>query len=628
MPGITGIYLKRQTNLEINDLNLRMIRTVNYEDRYKIDSIVDERVIFNRISLGILNPEPQPVYNEDKSLWIIMEGEIYDYQMLKKDLMLKGHKFSLNNDPEFILHLYEDHREDFGDKLKSINGIFLGIIYDKKINKLIVFNDRYGLKPLYWCDRGDYFLFSSEIKAILQDKGLNRELELKAIAEFFSFGYVLGDKTFIKDVNLFSPASIFICSGERNEIERYWSWNRIKKIKVNDEEEIIGELYRLWLLAVGRRLEGKGKIGLTLSGGLDSRAIVAAISPNYFPIHAVTFGKKNCDDYKIAKKVSDILGIKHYFVEITGENWISGIEKTVYISDGLLNVIHQHSWSAIDAMKTFFDINLNGFAGDLVIGGSYLEKEFLNIENIDKHFEKVFFTMNSDGISINDENEFYDTHMINKMRKSSYYSLAKEIKHEINNCRDSDYFFLNNRVRRFTLMGTVCSQTKLENRKPFFDNEFIDFVYSLPNELRYRHYIYNKMLLKYFSKVYESIPWQKTGLPIGTNKIYETLYTYFRKGKNKINKLLQLIGGPLTFMDNINFADYNRLIRDDEIKQYITNIILSPRALDRGYFNQGFIKQIVDSHMQRKKNNAQIIGLLLTFEIFNRIFIDGDKVHF
>lgn len=627
MPGLAGIIKEQGNTLDIEQLLPKMCEIIKYEDWYKTDTFLDKTIGIGRVSLGILNPETQPIFNEDKTLCIMMEGEIYDYQHLKEDLVSKGHTFLVNNDPEFILHLYDEYRTDFADKVKYLNGIFLFAIYDYNSNELVICNDRYGLKPLYLCDRDNYLLFSSEIKAILQDASFKRKINLEAMAEFFSFGYVLGDNTLIEGIKLLPPASIFTYSNGKSEINQYWNWNQIKKIDDIDEEKIVDELGRLWLQAVERRMQGNRKIGAFLSGGLDSRAIVSAIDPKHLPIHTLTFGKKNCDDYTIAKKVCDKLGLKHHFVEITAERWFSRIEKTVWVTEGFLNVIHQHTWDAVDRMKEYCDINLNGFLGGAVIGGSYLPNKKYSTKNIDEYHNSSFSKMNKGGMSNENEKISYNSQIFDMLSKSSFFSLKKTIDREIKDPDENDYFFINNRGRRFILMGTISAQTKLENRKPFFDNDLIEFVYSLPNEIRLNSYIYNKMLLKFFPAPFKTIPWQKTGMPISTSENFVRGYHLYRMFKSVTNRLLQKISLPPMFKNNTDYVDYNNWMRDNkELKKYIHDTLLSEKSLNRGYFNPDFIQKLIGDHMSGKKNYAQILGLLITFELFNRMFIDGEKL--
>jgi len=626
MPGLTGILKKQENALNIEDLLARMCKVIKYEDWYKIDTFLDESIGLGRASLGTLNPESQPMFNEDKNLCIMMEGEIYGYKDLKEELILKGHRFLVNNDPEFILHLYEEYGKEFENKLKDLNGIFLFMIYNLKNHKLIICNDRYGFEPLYWCDRGNYLLFASEIKAILQDKSFIRAVGLEAMAEFFSFGYVLGDKTLIEGIKLLPPASIFTYYNNRIEIKQYWNWNQIEKTGTMDEDEIVEKLGKLWIQAVERRMHGKKRIGLTLSGGLDSRAIVSAIDTKYYPVKAITWGIRGCDDYKIAKKVCERLGIKHHFVEMNAKKWFSGIEKTVYVTDGHYNVIHQHSWQVLNEAKKYIDVNISGVLAEMV-KGDFLIKDVLANTKMNEYYDIVFKSMNRGNINTKSEENFYSKNVFNLIKNVSKKSLRKNIKETISDPQYNDYFFINNQGRRFALMGSICAQTKLENRTPFFDNDFLEFLYSMPNKLRFNSYIYDKMLLKFFPGVYEDIPWQRTGLPIGSHKITQKVRHYYVGGKSRLNRLLRRMGLPPIFKDNRDFADYNNWMRNNkELRQYIYDIILSKRALRRDYFNANFVKGIIDKHMSSKENNSQIIGLLLTFELFNRMFIDGDKL--
>ena len=124
MPGITGIFLKSNNNLNLSQLNRKMVNVLIHEDWYKVDTIVDKKYSLNRVSLGILNPQSQPIFNRDRTLCIMMEGEIYAYEDIKERLIKKGYQFCTDSDVEFILYLYEEYKDNFDEYLKRINGIF------------------------------------------------------------------------------------------------------------------------------------------------------------------------------------------------------------------------------------------------------------------------------------------------------------------------------------------------------------------------------------------------------------------------------------------------------------------------------------------------------------------------
>jgi asparagine synthase (glutamine-hydrolysing) len=310
--------------------------------------------------LGIFNPEPQPIFNQDKTLFIMMEGEIYDYQDMKQELISKGHKFSVDNDPEFILHLYEEYGKD---QVHKLNGSFIVVIWDEIAQKLLIINDRYGLRPLYYTEHNGYLLFGSEVKAILQDETLKRIVDDRSVADFFSFGYILGDKTFFRGIELLPPASLLTYNGGHISIEHYWDFNFNESYGDYPEEYYSEKLSKLLLQAVERQMNGNHKVGVPLSGGIDSRTIVASIAKKYYPIHTFTFGKRNCDDARFAQMVANKLGTNHHFFELKPDDLASYAEKAVYITDGMKNCVHAHVSNILSGIDQKVAVVFDGMQG-------------------------------------------------------------------------------------------------------------------------------------------------------------------------------------------------------------------------------------------------------------------------
>ena len=297
MPGIVGIT---PSNLD-NELLEHMISSIKHEEWYGLDKYYDSLFGIARVHLGTFNPEPQPIFNEDKSLCIFMDGKIYDYDEELLKLKDKGHKFNIVNDPEFCLHSYEEFGEDF---VKKLNGSFVIAICDLKEEKLLLVNDRYGLRPHYYAVNNDKLLFAPEVKAILQDKDFKKELNDETVADFFAFGEILGNKTFFKGIEVLPPASILTYVKGEISIKQYWDFNYEPDYS-KTEEEFVDELVKTFKKAVAIRMKDNYRYGVSLSGGLDSRAVVAAIEKNKIKeVLTFTFGPLDCDEVKIAKKVS------------------------------------------------------------------------------------------------------------------------------------------------------------------------------------------------------------------------------------------------------------------------------------------------------------------------------------
>lgn len=615
MTGIVGILKLTDNPVNIENLLVEMSKAIKHEKWYKIDKFISDKIGLSRVSLGVLNPEPQPIFNEDSSLCIMMEGELYDYADLKKDLKSKGHKFSINNEPEFILHLYEEHGEEFANKL---NGSFAIVIWNDKKHELLIINDRYGLRPLYYTNWADKLLFGSEVKAILADKTFNRNINDEAVSDFFSFGYLLGNKTFFEDINLLPAASILVCQNGQVSIRDYWNFDF--KFKENYEEHsedyYVKSLYRLWSQAVERRMKGNHRIGVLLSGGLDSRLVVGAINQKYFPIDTFTFGKPNCEDATFAQLISNRLGTQHHFFALTPDHLVFSAEKNVYLTDGMKNCTASHMTPGQYEMKDHSDIILSGLTGDLILGGNYITDQILSAQNINE-VAKIVFDMINGPVTVEMASHFFSTDYYKKIEGKAFNSFIKEFKKTVINANHTDYFFIRNLARRFLTLGHVIANDQLEYRIPFCDIDFTDFVYTIPVKLRKDSYIYVKTFKEMFPQLAE-IPYRPKDPSQSTY-----IQRIKRKLVRKINCVFEKMGYGTIIEYKREFHDYDNWMRKNkELKEYILRVLLDKKTLSRPYFNQEYVKKILDQHMSGKANNFQLIGLLLTFELWHRQFID------
>jgi len=217
---VPGICLIAQKDFDERRVLESMASSIKHEEWYQTDIFTTPLFGVRRVHLGIFNPEPQPIFNEDKTVAIVMDGRVYDYAEKKNELQRKGYRFSTDGDPEFCLHLYEELGTDF---VKRLNGIFAIVLYDSRQQKLLVMNDRYGLRPLYYAVDGERLMVASEVKAILK-AGKSRKLDDGAVADWLAFGRLLGDKTFFQGITVLPPASILEYMSGEISLERYWEF--------------------------------------------------------------------------------------------------------------------------------------------------------------------------------------------------------------------------------------------------------------------------------------------------------------------------------------------------------------------------------------------------------------------
>jgi len=586
MPGLVGftdIHHKYGNNMLLNMRSL-----LKHFDWY-IDEgpYSDKQIYASRTHLGIIDQGKQP-YNLNDRFFSWLEGEFYNQEELKAK-----YKVTSKTDNELLSNIY--HSTGSFEFLKDVDGYYAAVLYDKKEKIVYLITDRYGFKPLYWGLINGNLVWSSELKGFLSCTDFKPVIDREAVEEFFDIGYLLENHTWFNHVELLPPASILLFNFKKSkvEIKHYWSWHNIKPIKEPiDEREIAEELGRLFKHSVHKRVKNNERIGITLSGGLDSRAILAAVPEDYKPLHTFTFGQKGCDDIKIAQKASEIKGAIHHFYYMSSKDWFKKRAENVWRVDGNLNLLHMHAFESTLYMKKHFDINLNGFAGDLVLGGSYLRSNNL------------------------------DTKINSKIVKEK-----TNCKKEISNFKDwylidkTDPYFINNRVRRFTNSGTILVAQLIEQRKPFFDNNVIDFVYSLPDSLRYESHIYNKMLLSAFPEYFNKIPWQKTGCPISYPDQLVKLITFRNHVINKLKGESKRFG--FNFEDSKNYTDYPAWIRQKPAKSFFENILYAKNAIYPAYVDKAKIQRYLRDHIQNKANYHNELCTALTFELWLQQVFEG-----
>ncbi|MBF0275647.1 MAG: asparagine synthase (glutamine-hydrolyzing), partial [Nitrospinae bacterium] len=263
--------------------------------------------------IDVSNNGHQPMTDRDNSSTIIFNGEIYNYRELKENLQQKGHHFKSSSDTEVLLYLYKEYKEKM---LEKLNGIFAFAIWDKVERELLICRDGMGVKPLYYVDGDRGFLFASEIKALLFDNYIERQIDSKALHGYLSFLWTPAPRTMLKGVKKLEPGHALIV--KENRIKRKWRFYDLpygRNLLQGDEEEISRELAENISKAVERQLVSDVPVGAFLSGGLDSSAIVAFAIKKYNKgdLNCFTIGLNKSDaasdgfveDFPYAQKVAD-----------------------------------------------------------------------------------------------------------------------------------------------------------------------------------------------------------------------------------------------------------------------------------------------------------------------------------
>lgn len=609
MPGIFGI-VDLVEKIDLSKKIQTMAHSLTYEPWHKTYTFFKNEIALGSTNLGIINPMLQPFFNQDKSLCMIMHGEIYDYRRKFLDQINKN-----QNDLEKILKLFKKESVNF---IHDLNGSFVFAIYDFRRKTLIIANDRYGLRPLYYFHNNHLFIFASESKALLYSSLVKKQIDERSIAEFFSFEFILGDRTFFESIKVLPPASILTFQKDKLNIEQYW------KPKFNDKdnffiaEKDLEKIEELICQAVKRQIKPENSAGLFLSGGLDSRTILTAAHKTGYSIPSFTFGEKGCEDEKIAKKVAEILNSPNYFFQLSPDYLKNWAKKGVWLTEGMNNCINFHGVEILPQVREKVKIILYGLEGNTWLGFfslSLLEFLFLKDENkfIKRFFHKLNYPFPEKIQTYLFKKEFYK-----RVKGLAFQSLDESLK-SINYesyFNKVYHFFVTEKDRRLTILGAILDHAFVDYRLPFYDYDFVDFVQSIPPKQRALARFYRKFIMRRFPEV-AFIPYQRTGLPVSSS----TLKALLKRGSEIFSekfkhKLLRSNTQPKrSYMNTDTWFRH-------QLKDFITKTLLNRKALSREYLDSSFIENTLGRHLSGKQNLSSQIGLLLTFELWNQLFLD------
>lgn len=337
-----------------------------------------------RLSVIDIEGSHQPVHNEDESIWIVYNGEVYNFQSLRQELLQKGHRFYTNGDTEVIVHAYEEWGEDCPTKL---NGIFAFAIYDDNIKSLLLARDRVGIKPLYYLNRNSRFLFASEEKAILEFGEYKPEVNVHVLSYFLGYGYEnTHTETLFKDIKKLPPGHSLLISSKGIEIKKYWD---IEAHPADESEEFyMQRLLSLLKQSVERQLVSDVSLGVYLSGGLDSSSIVGIMSQltDNIKTFSVGFGEGIENELKYSKIVAEHFGTDHKEIIVEPER-MNILEEVIWYSGTPINdfaIIPVYLMSK--EAKKDATVILTGDGGDEVFGGyNKTYKRHMKVKNAGKY---------------------------------------------------------------------------------------------------------------------------------------------------------------------------------------------------------------------------------------------------
>jgi asparagine synthase (glutamine-hydrolysing) len=620
MPGIFG-FIDRIGNSVSGKIVIDMENSVKHENCH-VEKWISDFCLLGTVQLKFLRNKHSIIHDKEMPLVGISTGNVYNKRELSQKFGIKN-AFSQKNCNQFFIDLYKKKGLDF---VSYLNGLFNVAIFDKEREKVIIANDRYGFYPLFYSVNSKRLIFASQARSVLNDVNLIPRIDETAIPEFFTFSYLLGDKTFFKGVKMMMPANelIYDKADDHVEVKQYWDFSIPEKEThmPTSLSNLLEEFKKLMKKAVERQVQDKKEIGVFLSGGLDSRILAAFASKTDTNVITFTFGVRNCPEQKIAKQVADRLGLENVFYEIPSDFIAKYAEKIVYLGDGLIRIRDCHFIALLEEIRKKVDTVLLGtFGGELF--GSKIARELRNIKGKDEVMNYLF-KKKTTVIPIEKHEEVFADAFYSETRgkvRKNFIETFDKIR--FGSAADIvDYWEYRNRQRRYIFQSFQYINWYIETRHPFLDNDLVEFfAFRLPFDLRLDERFLQKALDYCFPSL-SDIPWEHTGVAPNSHQVEVFLGKAILFAKDKIGMTAKRALKGRVILAPCDYREYEEWLRTGS-KAYTLEILLDPRTLKRGYFKFSYIKKILREHMDYRKNHDQLICDLINFELLNRIFLEG-----
>ncbi len=619
MCGICGILYKDGIRQPEKSVLKRMCDTLVH--RGPDD---EGQMVLNHVGLGMrrlsiidLSGGHQPLSNEDETIWIVCNGEIYNYRELQSELQQDGHHFRTKSDTEVILHGYETWGIDV---CKKLNGMFGFALYDGRNRKLFLVRDRLGIKPLYYYQDEEKLVFGSEIKAILQAPNINREMDMAALNNYLTFEYIPSPRSIFKQIKKLKPGHWFCWHHDHVQVQPYWKLSpRVERMSESEAKNRLSELLKD---SVRLQLVSDVPLGAFLSGGIDSSIVVslmAGLIERPVKTFSIGFKESSYNELKYARAVAQKYNTDHHEFTIEAKA-LDLTEKLIKQFDEPFGDFSIFPTYLVSMMaRDFVTVVLSGDGGDELFAGY----DTYRAHRFDRHYYHWLPKVIKSGVfnslskwlpptekkkgMINSFKRFIQgTQLPNSLyhvrwmvflqeweRRALFsndvlksigetdpfdfiypYTLSHE---ELDDINRTGYIDVNTYLVDDILVKVdrMSMATSLEARVPYLDHRVVEFTFTLPPDLKLKG-SNSKILLK------------------------KTFWNYLPEEVKKRGK--QGFSIPI-----------KNWIRED-LRPMMLDLLNEKRIHRQGFFNSDYISLLIDEHLKGKENHSHKLWALMVFE--------------
>ena len=633
MCGICGIAIPQGVNQDVDAATLvRMRDSLTHRGPDDGGLYIDRAVGLGhrRLSIVDLAGGHQPMSNEDGSVWITYNGEVYNHRDLRPSLEERGHVYQTNCDTETIIHLYE---EQGPRAVEQLRGMFAFAIWDQTRRRLVLARDRLGIKPLYYTLSDDGVIcFASEIKALIEARAVRAELNYDALADYAANRSTSGEETLFRGVKRLLPGHTLVWTDGRIDIERYWDVSFAKPSERLTDDQYVDQFSELFRESVKLRLMADVPLGVFLSGGIDSSAIVAVMSEMVAePIKtfSVAFEEREANELDYARMVARAFGTDHHEIIVSPQQFFDALPSLVYQEDE--PIAHSSSIPLYFVSKLASEhvkVVLTGEGSDeLLAGYGKYRKTVFNLAlgrryhdvmpaSMRRAVERAILKLSGSSLirrklsrtflcrSPEIEDIYFDNFSVfsramqqrlftvearDRMTERDPYRTMIDLIGESDSSELLDQLlaadlktYLHELLMKQDQMSMAAS---IESRVPFLDHKLVEFAARLPVNMKLRglttKYILRKSMAGRLPK--EILTRRKMGFPV-------PLGSWLR----------------------------------GQFSHVVDEYVLSSRAIERGIFNADFVRELVARH-RAGENHSERLWALINFEIWQRRFLDGEE---
>jgi asparagine synthase (glutamine-hydrolysing) len=604
MPGIVGLITRMLPERALAELS-RMLGTMQHESSYRTGTWADEAagvyvgwtVRKNSFADGM------PLGNEDNSVSLIFAGEEYPDPTTAADLKQRGH--AVQPGPSYLVHIYEED----ANFLAQLNGRFHGLLTDRNRGTVTLFNDRYGLHRIYYHESKEAFYFAAEAKAILEVRPELRRPNYQSIGEFISCGCVLENRSFFEGIQVLPVASAWTFrNGTLEAKASYFQPKEWEEQSQLDLESYYQQIRDVFARILPRYFDSREQIGMSLTGGLDTRMIMAWHRSPAGKLPCYSFGGtyNECQDVLVARRVAEVCGQTHQVIEL-GKDFLSRFphyaERAVYLSDGCTEV---NRASDLYANERAFQIAPVRMTGNY--GGEVLRRivAFRPGEPMAGLFRPELM---------------------------QYIRRTPDTYKEALKCHPLSFaVFRQTAWHHYGLLA--LEQTQLSLRSPYLDNEFVRTVFRAPdsgldNGVCLRLIGEGDPVLRQM-RTDRGLAGTRAGLSAAVVRGYleftfkaEYAYDYgMPQSVAKVDHMLSALHLEKLFLGRHKFAHYRVWYRD-ALSNYVREMLLDSKTLARPYLDKQVVEGVVQGHLKGNRNHTTEIHKILSLELIHRLFIDA-----